>query len=178
MTRQELYKAMEHEKIIMYDEFLAHLNRMPLSELVARWAGVLELAKEHQVRKNRADWLAMFLWNSTALTVGEDELARRERERKLEAIRKANAERKLREEDIRQKLSGKKLSFWRLCSKSDRKRLVENFLPGCDEFYREYVREHYLADLDAMNDPLVLLWFWNALPPFSLSDEELPALVA
>ena len=174
MTRKELYKAMEREKIILYDEFLAHLERTPLSELAARWAGVLELAKEHQTRKNRADWLAMFLWNSTAWTVGEEELARREAERKREAERRAEAERKRQEEEIHRILTEKKLSFWHLCSETDRKQRVEIFLPQCDEFYRKYVRAHYLADLGGMPDRMVLLWFWNALPPFSLSEKELP----
>lgn len=168
MTRQELYRAMEHEKIIMYDEFLAHLERTPLSELTARWAGVLELAKEHEPRKHRADWLSMFMWNSTALTVGEDELARRENERKREEARRAEAEQKRKEEEIRKKLSAQKLSFWHICSALDRKRLVLNYLPQTDDFYQEYVREHYLSDLNAMNDRTVLLWFWHALPPFSI----------
>lgn len=173
MTREELYKAMEHEKIIMYDEFLAHLERTPLTELVARWVGVLELAKEHEPRKKRADWLSMFMWNSTALTVGEDELERRENERKREAARRDEEEKKRNEEKINAALSVKKLAFWRFCSTKDRKQLVENFLPGCDDFYQEYVREHYLPDLGAMTDRMVLLWFWNALPPFSL---ELPQI--
>lgn len=167
MTRRELYNAMEHEKIILYDQFLAHLERTPLSELAARWVGVLELAKEHNPQKHRADWLAMFLWNSAALTVGETELARREAERKREETRRVEAERKRQEEEIRQKLSMEKLSFWRMCTERDRKHLVLNFLPTCDGFYQEYVRKHYLSDLCVMNDRTVLLWFWNALPPFS-----------
>ena len=28
-----------------------------------------------------------------------------------------------------------------------------------DEFYREYVRDHYLADLGTMSERMVLLWF-------------------
>lgn len=168
MTRQELYKAMEHEKIILYHEFLAHLERTPLAELVARWAGVLELAKAHDVQKRRADWLVMSMWSSTALTVGEDELVRRANKRKRDTSRRIEAELKCREEKIQAILSGKKLAFWRLCSAKDRKTLVENFLPGCDEFYQKYVREHYLADLGGMTDRVVLLWFWNALPPFSI----------
>ena len=174
MTRQELYRAMEHEKIIMYDEFLAHLERTPLAELTARWTGVLELAKEHEPQKHRADWLSMFMWNSTALTVGEDELARRETERKREKARRAEAERKRKEVETHRELSRKKLSFWHICSAQDRKRLVLNLLPKTDEFYQEYVREHYLTNLGGMSDRMVLFWFWHALPPFSLSAEEPP----
>ncbi len=168
MTRQELYKAMEHEKIIMYDEFLAHLERTPLLELVTRWFGVLELAKEHNPQKHRADWLAMFMWNSTALTVGEDVLARREAERQRAEARRAEAEQKRQAEEIQQKLSEQKLSFWHMCSECDRKRLVLNYLPQTNDFYQEYVRGHYLPDLGAMSDRMVMLWFWNLLPPFSL----------
>ena len=174
MTREELYKAMEHEKIILYDEFLAHLERTPLPELVTRWTGVSALEKEYKPCKNRPDWLAMFLWNSTALTVGEDELVRRETERKREGVRKAEAERKRKEEEEERILTGKKLSFWHLCSERDRRQLVMNLLPKCDEFYQEYVRQHYLGNLRTMNDRMVLLWFWNALPPFSIFEEEQP----
>lgn len=170
MTRQELYKAMEHEKIIMYEEFLAHLNRTPLAELVARWAGVLELAKEHEIRRNRADWIAMFFWNSTSLTVGEDELIRRMEARKRESQKREAEERKRKEQLIHDKLSTKKLRCWRFMSSADRKRLVEEFLPQTDEFYQEYVREHYLRKLDFMDDRTLLAWFWDAIPPFSLQE--------
>ncbi|MFA6715819.1 MAG: hypothetical protein WC082_12375 [Victivallales bacterium] len=172
MTRQELYKAMECEKIIMYDEFASHLNRTPLSELTARWAGVLELVKEHKPQKKRADWLAMFMWNSTALTVGERVLTEREEARCREAARKAEAKRKMRETEINEKLSRRKLIFWKHCSEHDRRQLVENYLPNTDDFYQEYVRENYLDHLNDMSDRMTLLWFWNALPPFSL--ESLP----
>jgi hypothetical protein len=172
MTRQELYKAMESEKIIMYDKFVSHLNRTPLLELAARWAGVLELAKEHEVAKNRADWLAMFMWNSTALTVGEKILAGKKEARRLEAARKAEWECKQREAEIHEKLSHRKLIFWKHCSEYDRRQLVKNYLPNTDDFYQEYIRENYLDHLNDMSDRMALLWFWNALPPFSL--ESLP----
>jgi len=172
MTRQELYKAMESEKIIMYDKFVSHLNRTPLPELAVRWTGVLELAKEHEVAKNRADWLTMFMWNSTALTVGEKVLAEREEARLHEMARKAEAERKQRETEINEKLSWRKLIFWKHCSEYDRRQLVKNYLPNTDDFYQEYVRENYLDHLNDMSDRMALLWFWNALPPFSL--ESLP----
>ncbi|MDD5598075.1 MAG: hypothetical protein PHV82_09025 [Victivallaceae bacterium] len=168
MTRQELYKAMELEKIILYDEFVSHLKRTPFPELAARWAGVLELAKENQVAKNRADWLAMFMWNSTALTVGEKILAERKESRRREVARKAEAERKMRETEIDEKLSHRKLIFWKHCSEYDRRQLVKNYLPNTDNFYQEYVRENYLDHLNDMSDRMALLWFWNALPPFSL----------
>ena len=172
MTRQELYKALEGEKIIMYDKFVSHLNRTPLPELAARWTGVLELAKEHEIAKNRADWLAMFMWNSSALTVGEKVLAEREEARLHEMARKAEAERKQREAEIHEKLSRRKLIFWKHCSEYDRRQLVKNYLPNTDDFYQEYVRENYLDHLNDMSDRMALLWFWNVLPPFSL--ESLP----
>ena len=43
MNREEIYRAMELEKIIMYDEFRAKLDKLELNELEARWTGVLEL---------------------------------------------------------------------------------------------------------------------------------------
>ena len=76
MDREEIYRAMELEKIIMYDEFRVKLDKLSEEELAARWIGILALDKEHQVKKHRADWLAMFLWNSTALTVGLAEIRR------------------------------------------------------------------------------------------------------
>ena len=51
MNREEIYRAMELEKIIMYDEFRAKLDKLELNELEARWTGVLELDKEHQMTK-------------------------------------------------------------------------------------------------------------------------------
>ena len=48
MTRHELYKAMEQEKIIMYDTFFARLERTPLPELVTRWIGILILDREYR----------------------------------------------------------------------------------------------------------------------------------
>lgn len=167
MTRQELYKAMEQEKIIMVDEFIAHLERTPLAELAARWAGVLELAKEHEPRKRRADWLAMTMWNSTSLTVGEDELARREAGRKREEARRAEKERQRREAEIEENLSRRKLLFWRRCTPFERRQLVENHLPYTNDFCQKFVRENYLEALDAMTEKMVLLWFWHAIPPFS-----------
>ena len=99
MTRQEIYKAMELEKIIMYDEFRAKLNKLPQEELEARWIGILELDKEHKIKKHRADWLAMFMWNSTALTVGEGEIARRKEEQRRKAILYTEEEQKGKEKD-------------------------------------------------------------------------------
>ncbi len=168
MTRQELYKAMEGEKIIMYDEFVSHLNSTSFFELAARWAGVLELAKEHEIAKNRADWLAMFMWNSTAFTIGEKILAKRKEAYHREAARKAEAEREQRKTEIHKKLFRRKLVFWKHCSEYDRRQLVKNYLPNTDDFYQEYVRKNYLDNLNDMSDNMALLWFWNALPPFSL----------
>jgi homoserine trans-succinylase len=156
----------------MYDKFVSHLNRTPLSELAARWVGVLELAKEHEVAKNRADWLAMFMWNSTALTVGDKELAERKEARRREAVRKAEVEQKHQEAEIYKKLSCRKLIFWKHCSEYDRRQLVKNYLPNTDDFYQQYVSENYLDHLNDISDHTALLWFWNALPPFSL--ESLP----
>ena len=66
MTRQELYKSMEREKIIMSDRLRKRLDQTDLSELHARWIGVLDLANEHKPLKRRADWLAKIFWNDTA----------------------------------------------------------------------------------------------------------------
>ena len=92
MTRHELYKAMEQEKIIMYDTFFARLERTPLPELMTRWIGILILDREYRIGTHRAEWLATVMWNSAALTVGEAELARRESERQKETERQAKAE--------------------------------------------------------------------------------------
>jgi hypothetical protein len=54
---------------------------------------------------------------------------------------------------------------------------VLNFLPKTDDFYQEYVRKHYLSNLGGMNDRTVLLWFWNALPPFSLQEETVHEII-
>lgn len=178
MTRTELYKAMEHEKIIMYDEFLARLNRTPLLELVTRWAGVLELAKAHEIRKRRPDWLAMTMWNSTSLTVGEDELARRAEERRKEAARREEAERKRREQEINDKLSAKKMAYWKQLSSAERRKMIEDYLPQANDFFREYVTENYLKVLDTMSERMVLLWFWSAIPPFTLEELEIPVPLA
>ena len=171
MNRAEIYKAMELEKIIMYDEFRAKLDSLDLDELEARWIGIQELDQEHQVQKHRADWLAMFMWNSTALTVGLAEIARRKEEQRRSEIRRAEAERKRREDEIRQKLSNLKLKFWHTSSLHDKKSIVKNFLLQSDEFAREYVTETYRKKLDSMEDQAVLMWFWQFIPPFSLAEE-------
>ncbi len=171
MNREEIYKAMELEKIIMYDEFRAKLDNLELDELEARWVGILELDKEHQVQKHRADWLAMFMWNSTALTVGLAEVARRQEEQRRAEIRRAEAEQKRREEEIYKELSKRKLKFWHASSKHDKESIIKNFFQQSDEFAREYVCENYQKRLGRMEDQAVLMWFWKFIPPFSLVEE-------
>lgn len=168
MTRQELYKAMEREGLIMYDEFLARLNTTPLPELVARWAGILELAKEYEIQRRRPEWISMFIWNSTALTVGEDELERRAEQKKREEAQRREEERKRQNKLIHDKLAVKKLQCWRKTSSADRRRLINEFLPETDDFFQEYVQENYINHLDSMSDRTLLQWFWDAIPPFSL----------
>lgn len=170
MDRKEIYKAMELEKIMMYDEFRTKLDTLELDELEARWIGILELDKEHQVQKHRADWLAMFMWNSTALTVGLAEVARRQEEQRRAEIRRAEAEQKRREEEIYNKLSKKKLEFWHASSLYDKKCIIKAFFQQSDEFAREYVRENYQKKLDSMEDMAVLMWFRQFIPPFSLAE--------
>lgn len=177
MNRDALYKAMEHRRIILYDEFVARLERTPLEELEARWTGALELEKEHRPRQNKADWLSMVMWNSTALTVGRDEMARRETERKKTLAREEAEQRKKAEAELHERLSRQKLIFWKRLMPSDRKKLVESFLSTRDDFYQEYVRENYLNHLDSMTDRMVLLWFWYALPPFTEVEIPFPANV-
>lgn len=176
MNREALYKAMEHRRIIMYDEFVAHLERTPLQELEARWTGALELEKEHRPGKNKADWLSMVMWNSTALTVGQDELERRETERKKMLARQEAEQHQKAEAELHERLSRQKLIFWKRLIPTDRKKLVESFLPTQNEFYQEYVRENYLNHLAAMTDRMVLLWFWYALPPFAEEKINLPQI--
>ncbi len=171
MDREEIYKAMELEKIIMYDEFRAKLDTLELDELEARWIGILELDKEHLVQKHRADWLAMFMWNSTALTVGLAEVARRQEEQRKAEIRRAEAEQKRREEEIYKELSKRKLKFWHASSKHDKESIIKNFFQQSDEFAREYVCENYQKRLGSMEDQAVLMWFWKFIPPFSLVEE-------
>ena len=171
MTRQEIYKAMELEKIIMYDEFRAKLNKLPQEELEARWIGILELDKEHKIKKHRADWLAMFMWNSTALTVGEAEIARRKEEQRRKEILKTEEEQKRKEKEIYQILSKRKLEFWHSSSRHDKECIIHNFFQQSDSFAREYVREDYLHKLEYMEDQAVLMWFWRLLPPFSVPEK-------
>lgn len=171
MDRKEIYKAMELEKIMMYDEFRTKLDTLELDELEARWIGILELDKEHQVQKHRADWLAMFMWNSTALTVGLAEVARRKEEQRRAEIRRAEAEQKRREDAIYKELSRKKLKFWHASSKHDKESIVRNFFQQSDEFAIEYVRENYQKKLDRIDDQVVLMWFRPFIPPFSLAEE-------
>ena len=171
MNREEIYRAMELEKIIMYDEFRAKLDKLELNELEARWTGVLELDKEHQMTKRRADWLAMVMWNSTAFTVGEAEIARRREEQRRAEIRRVEAEQKRREEKIYKELSKRKLEFWHASSLHDKKCIIKTFFQQSDEFAREYVSENYQKWLGSMEDQAVLMWFWRFIPPFSLVEE-------
>lgn len=176
MNREELYKAMEHRKIIMYDEFVARLERTPWEELEARWTGALELEKEHHPSKNNADWLSMVMWNSTALTVGLDELARRAEEHRKTLARQEAEQRKKAEAELNERLSRQKLIFWKRLIPVDRRKLVESFMKTQDEFYQEYVRQNYLDHLETMTDRMVTLWFWYALPPFSEEAFNLPSI--
>ena len=171
MTRQELYKSMEREKIIMSDRLRKRLDQTDLSELHARWIGVLDLANEHKPFKRRADWLAKIFWNSTALTVGEDELARREAEKKRIAEQQAEQKRKKLEEELRQQLSEKKLAFWHSCSSAEQLEIAGNYSRSIGGFFQEFVEENYLDDLSNMSDNSVLMFFWSAIPPFSLTKE-------
>ena len=171
MTRQELYKSMEREKIIMSDRLRKRLDQTDLSELHARWIGVLDLANEHKPLKQRADWLAKIFWNSTALTVGEDELARQEAEKKRIAEQQAELKRKKLEEELRQMLSEKKLAFWHSCSSAEQLEIARNYTNGIGGFFQEFVEENYLDDLANMSDNSVLMFFWSAIPPFSLARE-------
>ena len=171
MTRQELYKSMEREKIIMSDRLRKRLDQTNLEELYARWVGVLDLANEHKPLKRRADWLARIFWNSTALTVGEDELARREAEKNRIAEQQEELKRKKLEEELRQLLSEKKLAFWHSCSTAEQLEIAGNYTISVGGFFQEFVEERYLYDLANMDDSSVLLFFWNAIPPFSLAKE-------
>ena len=171
MTRNELYKSMEREKIIMSDRLRKRLDQTDLSELHARWIGVLDLANEHKPLKRRADWLAKIFWNSTALTVGEDELARRETEKKRIAEQQAELKRKKLEEELRQQLSEKKLAFWHSCSVAEQLEIAENYSSSIGGFFQEFVEERYLHDIADMDDNSVLTFFWSAIPPFSLAKD-------
>ena len=171
MTRQELYKSMEREKIIMSDRLRKRLDQTDLSELHARWIGVLDLANEHKPFKRRADWLAKIFWNSTALTVGEDELARREAEKKRIADQQAELKRKKIEEELRRLLSEKKLAFWHSCSVAEQLEIAENYSSSIGGFFQEFVEECYLHDIANMDDNSVFTFFWSAIPPFSLAKD-------
>lgn len=171
MDREEIYRAMELEKIIMYDEFRVKLDKLSEEELAARWIGILALDKEHQVKKHRADWLAMFLWNSTALTVGLAEIARKKEEQRRAEIRRAETEQKRREEKIYNELSKRKLEFWHASSLYDKECIIKAFFQQSDEFAREYVQKNYQKQLEHMEDQAVLMWFRPFIPPFSISEE-------
>ena len=53
MIREQIYKKMEQEKLIMSDRFRRRLDQTGLAELTARWIGVLDLVKEHDVAQQR-----------------------------------------------------------------------------------------------------------------------------
>lgn len=173
MNREELYREMEQRRIIMDDVFAARLERTPWKELEARWTGALELEKEHRP-KRKADWLALIMWNSTALTVGLDELERRAAEQRKMRARLEKERRQKAEQKLHACLSRKKLTFWKRLSVNDRRILIETFMPTQDEFYQKCVRESFLDNLAEMADRIVLLWFWHALPPFSDAETGLP----
>ena len=174
MTREKIYKDMEREKIIMSERFRRRLDQTCITELTARWIGVLDLVKEHQPRQRRAEWMARILWNSTALTVGTEILKNELRRQKQTAYEE---EKKRREEAEERDLSERKLAFWHLCSAEEKRKIITSYSSSVGGYFQTYVEKSCLNRLDRMSDRSVLIFFWSAIPPFTLpkkTEQELP----
>ena len=174
MIREQIYKKMEQEKLIMSDRFRRRLDQTGLAELTARWIGVLDLVKEHQPRVRRAEWMARILWNPTALTVGKEIRDNELRRRKLAA---EEDERKRREEAVERELSEKKLAFWRSWSPEEKRKVIAGYINNIGGCFQKYVEKNCLTRLESMDNRTVLLFFWGAIPPFSIVkkvEEEFP----
>ena len=174
MIREKIYKEMEHEKIIMSERFRRRLDQTGIAELTARWTGVLDLVEEHQPRVRRAEWMARILWNSTALTVGkeimENDLRRRQRAAE-------ETEKKRREEAMEKEWSERKLAFWHSWSPEEKRQIIASYSNSIGGCFQEYVEKNCLDRLDSMADRSVLLFFWNAIPPFAIiqkTEEKVP----
>lgn len=161
MTRPEIYEAMGKERIIMFDQLQARLEQLTDDELIARWRGTVDLAFDYSP-ENRPEWMSQVFWTPTALECGQ-RIIRKEQLRQKRA----------RDARIKQaylnNLRKKKLNFWLHCS--NKRQLIENHLSlmTADPFYCKCVREQFLAesiDFDTLDQKLVSLWLWDALPPF------------
>lgn len=70
MRRSEVYEAMSRERIILFPTFILKLDRLPESDLIARWRGTVDLTMDY-CPENRPGWMSKVFWTSTALEPAE-----------------------------------------------------------------------------------------------------------
>ena len=98
------------------------------------------------------------------MTVGEDETPSAGNGTETGGGKKIRSGTEVEEEKAERILTGKKLSFWHLCSERDRRQLVMNFSAEVRRILSEYVRQHYLGNLSSMNDRMVLFVVLECAP--------------
>ena len=160
MRRSEVYEAMSRERIILFPTLILKLNRLPESDLIARWRGTVDLTMDY-CPENRPGWMSKVFWTPTALEVGRGiiakERAHRERVRlRLQKLARLN------------NLKLRKWASWQRCA--DKRKLIETHLAtqGHDPFYCRCIQTQFLnsgVDLETLPAAYVTLWLWEALPP-------------
>lgn len=168
MTRKELYCWMEREHLLLTGALYRNLQRTPLEELIKRWLGVLELAKDYEPQRH-AQWLAMFFWNSAALTVGEIKFTNLQAEQNRKKLQEEEQIRLRKEKETEAILSEHKLLTWR--NTPDKRKLIQQNCIHFHPSYQQWLHEKYLdsnRDLETLSGKEVLLSFWNLIPPFTM----------